>query len=421
MFAGVCVCVCVDVGALQRASLVFPTQTLVYCSHCGANLACSPPSLHQSTGTMGRSGAKAIVLGAAVLAAVHLKPAGFVPGPLRRHAAPAAAATTAATAATLFAPAAFADEIGDAAKKLGDVSYAFAKEVDWNNGIFLQAPGKLQPLEALKAIDKMIVMGAAADPKLLKAAADAHHKAISSISGPNGVTSRADWDAVNAALGRVIASVPKPMVMDVYNSVAAITDPKVPAYMKSLVNAADAEKAYAGFLDFKDVVEKNQVAAAGAAATLPSGDAISEAAKKLSEQSYPFLGEVNWLSDIYLKPIPGVSPEKWMKAIDKMIVMGSKADGNALRAAAEAHHQAISSIDTKGVTSLADYEAVNSALGHVVASVPKNVVMDVYNSFAALVDPAVPNNMFQSVNPLDAYAAAKAFYLFKDVVQASQV
>ena len=71
-------------------------------------------------------------------------------------------------------------------------------------------------MKALKAIDKMIEMGAAADPELLKKAADAHHKAIGSISGPNGVTSRADWDAVNAALGRVVASVPKQKVMDVY-------------------------------------------------------------------------------------------------------------------------------------------------------------------------------------------------------------
>ena len=164
----------------------------------------------------------------------------FVPGPLRQHAAPAVAAASAATA---FAPAAFADEIGDAAKKLGSASYQFAKEVDWNNGIYLQAPGKFQPLEALKAIDKMIVMGAQADPKLLKAAADAHHKAIGSISGSNGVTSAADWDGVNAALGRVIASVPESTVMDVYNSVSAITDSGVPAYLKSLVNGADADKA----------------------------------------------------------------------------------------------------------------------------------------------------------------------------------
>merc|ERR1712151_1487068 len=135
-----------------------------------------------------------------------------------------------------FAPAAFADEIGDAAKKLAAASYPFAKEVDWNNGVYLQAPGKFQPLEALKAIDKMIVMGAQADPKLLKAAADAHHKAVGSISGANGVTSKADWEAVNAAIGRIMASVPEATVMDVYNSVSSITDSSVPAYLKSLVN-----------------------------------------------------------------------------------------------------------------------------------------------------------------------------------------
>ena len=202
---------------------------------------------------MARSSWKVLSVAAALIALYNFcNSLSFVPGPLKKH-APVAAASA---AGMMMAPAAFADEIGDAAKKLGDASYDFAKEVDWNNGIFLQAPGKFQPLEALKAIDKMIDMGAAADPKLLKAAAEAHHKAIGSISGPNGVTSRADWDAVNAALGRVVASVPKAKVMDVYNAVKDITDPGVPAYMKSLVNGADAEKAYKGFLEFKDVVEK---------------------------------------------------------------------------------------------------------------------------------------------------------------------
>merc|ERR1712129_375193 len=100
----------------------------------------------------------------------------FLP-PMGRMMAPAAGV------AALGAAPAFADEIGDAAKKLAEASYPFAKGVDWNNGIYLQAPGAFKPLEAIKAIDKMIVMGAQADPKLLKAAADAHHKAIGSISG----------------------------------------------------------------------------------------------------------------------------------------------------------------------------------------------------------------------------------------------
>merc|ERR1712056_162272 len=330
---------------------------------------------------------------------------------------PAAAGVT---AATMFAPAAFADEIGDAAKKLAEASYPFVKEVDWNNGIYLQAPGAFKPLEAVKAIDKMIVMGAQADPKLLKAAADAHHKAIGSIGGANGVTSQADWEAVNAALGRVIASVPESTVMDVYNSVSSITDQKVPAYLKSLVNGADAEKAYAAFLTFKDVVKKNQVSSAGAPASAVSGDKIGEAAKKLSDASYPFLKEVDWTSDLFIKPLPGASASQALKAIDKAIVMGSAIDGNLLKAAAEAHHKAIGSINASGVTSAADYEAVNAALGRVVASVPASKVMDVYNAFAGLVNPAVPNKLFSSVNALDANAAAKAFYEFKDVVKAAQ-
>merc|ERR1739848_485969 len=175
----------------------------------------------------------------------------------------------------------FADEIGDAAKALAEASYPFAKEVDWNNGIYLQAPGAFKPLEAIKAIDKMIVLGAQADPKLLKAAADAHHKAIGSIGGTNGVTSKADWEAVNAALGRVFASVPESTVMDVYNSVSGITDSGVPAYLKSTVNGADADKAYSAFLEFKDVVKSQQVSSAAAPASAPSGDSIGAAAAKL--------------------------------------------------------------------------------------------------------------------------------------------
>merc|ERR1712064_118848 len=117
-------------------------------------------------------------------------------------------------------------------------------------------------------------------------------------------------------------------------SVSAITDSGVPAYMKSLVNGADAEKAYSAFLTFKDVVKKNQVSSPGPAATVPSGDSIGAAAKKLSDASYPFLQSVDWTSDIFIKPLPGTSPNKVLKALDKAFVMASAANGNALKAAA---------------------------------------------------------------------------------------
>merc|ERR1711935_795004 len=110
---------------------------------------------------------------------------------------------------------------------------------------------------------------------------------------------------------------PESTVMDVYNSVSSITDPGVPGYLKSLVNGADAEKAYAAFLQFKDVVKNNQVSSPG-------------------------------------------------------------------------------------------------------PSVPTSTVMDVYNAWAGILSPSVPNKLFSGVNPLEANAAAKAFYEFKDVVKAAQ-
>merc|ERR1712061_141911 len=132
------------------------------------------------------------------------------------------------------------------------------------------------------------------------------------------------------------------------------------------------------------------------------------------------MGEVDWTSDLYTKPLPGVTASQALKAVDKAIVMGSAMDGNLLKAAAEAHHKAITSIDAKGVTSAADFEAVSAALGRVIASVPTSKVMDVYNAFATVVNPSVPSKLFSTVNPLDATAAAKAFYEFKDVVKAAR-
>merc|ERR1712226_1226342 len=133
---------------------------------------------------------------------------------------------------------------------------------------------------------------------------------------------------------------------------------------------------YSAFLEFKDVVKSNQVSSASGGASAPSGDAISAAAKKLSDASYPFPKGIDWNSDLYIKPLPGVTTQK------------------ALKAGAKAHHKAIGSIDGSGVTSASDYEAVNNAVGHMVASVPTSKVMDVYNAWAGILSPSVPNKLF---------------------------
>merc|ERR1712187_597770 len=147
---------------------------------------------------------------------------------------------------------------------------------------------------------------------------------------------------------------------------------------------------------------------------------IGAAAGKLSSAAYPFLKDVDWTSDLSLKPLPGASPLQVLKAIDKALVMGSAMDGAALKEAAEAHHKAIGSIDAKLVTSQSDFEAINAGLGKAIASVPTSKVMDVYNAFGGIGGPVVPNYLFSSVSPADAQQAYAALLQFKDVVKAAQ-
>lgn len=368
-----------------------------------------------------RTSMKAVALGG--VAALCLYKGTFVPSPgASRTRVPVLPAVGAA--GVIGAAPAFADEIGDASAKLTEAAYPFFKEVDWFNYIYNTRPGSAASIDWLKAIDKMIVMGKDMDGKLLQQAALAHHKAIGTIDA-NGVMSKQALTDVNAAIGRLIASVPESETMDVYNAVKDLVPETVPAYLMSTVKEADAKAAYEGFLKFKDVVKAHPITAASETVTPKLSaaklDAINQAAAKLSSTSYNFLTQSDWLSDVYLKPLPGADPRDILKAVDKTIVMGASMDPKLLEEAAEAHHKAIGSVDAKGVTSAADYEAVNAAIGKIVASVPKSQVMDVYNAFAKIVSPAVQANMFNAVNGADAAASYKAFLDFKDVVKAAQV
>merc|ERR1712167_201760 len=155
-----------------------------------------------------------------------------------------------------------------------------------------------------------IDMGSQMDGKLLKAGAEAHASAISGLPA-SGVCSESQLTAITAAIGRMIASVPESKTMDVYNSVGALVDSNVPAYLMSTVKEADAKAAYAALVDFAGVVKANPITPSTPAA--PSYPSIGPAASKLSAAAYPFIKDVDWTSDLALKPIPGASPQAVMK------------------------------------------------------------------------------------------------------------
>ena len=69
-------------------------------------------------------------------------------------------------------------------------------------------------------------------------------------------TSLTDYEAVNAAMGHLIAPAGEAKTMDVYNSIAKFNLGKdIGPYMMSKVNAADAKAAYVAFLEFKNAVK----------------------------------------------------------------------------------------------------------------------------------------------------------------------
>merc|ERR1711874_627956 len=172
-------------------------------------------------------------------------------------------------------------------------------------------------------------------------------------------------------------------------------------------------------MGFTNVVKANPITSSNPSA--PSNPAIDAAAVKLSAAAYPLIKDIDWTDSLYSKPIPGKTPQEAIKAVDKMIVMGSKMDGASLKEAALAHAKAIQGMDAKGVLSQADLEAINTGLGKAIASVPTATVMDVYNEMAKLVGSSpVPNFLFSKVNPQDALAAYNGLLEFKDVVKAAQ-
>merc|ERR1712228_843676 len=251
--------------------------------------------------------------------------------------------------------------IDSAAAKLSAAAYPFIKDVDWTSDLFSKPIPGQSAQDVLKAVDKMIVMGAAMDGGALRDAAKAHAKAIEGMDA-KGVLSQADFEAINAAIGRMIASVPESTTMDVYNSVGALVDPKVPEYLMSTVKEQDAKAAYQALVEFTSVVKANPITPSSVSA--PSKPAIDSAAAKLSAAAYPFIKDVDWTSDLFSKPIPGQSAQDVLKAVDKMIV---------------------------------------------------------YNSMAKVIgNSPVPNKLYSTVNPQDAQAAYNALLEFKDVVKAAR-
>merc|ERR1711920_1106051 len=95
-------------------------------------------------------------------------------------------------------------------------------------------------------------------PMTLAPRSRAHpHKALGGMDSKL-VATQEDYTAVNAALGKVIASVPSSQVMDVYNSFSKLVSGSVPNKLFSTVNPLEAARAYDGLISFTNTVKAAQ-------------------------------------------------------------------------------------------------------------------------------------------------------------------
>merc|ERR1712087_146030 len=152
-----------------------------------------------------------------------------------------------------------ASSISAAAAELASSAYPFMKGVDWTDDLYQKPiPGK-SAQDVMKAVDKMIVMGAEMDWPSLQEAARAHVTAIERKDA-KGVLTQGDFESILAGLGKAISSVPESTVMGVYSAMGRIagSGSGVPDNLFQKQNPADAMAAYSSLMQFKDTVRAAQ-------------------------------------------------------------------------------------------------------------------------------------------------------------------
>merc|ERR1719414_1742310 len=178
-------------------------------------------------------------------------------------------------------------------------------------------------------------------------------------------------------------------------------------------------------MEFTKVVKANPITPTAPVTEISSDDAasIGAAAAELGKAAYPFMKGVNWMDDLYQKPVPGKSAQDVMPAIDAMIVLGTQMDQAALQEAAMAHVKAIENMDAKGILKQEDFDAIIAGTGKALAGAPESAVMNVYRTMSSLIGGnfgRVPTNLFSMQTAADAGAAYTAFLNFKEKVKDAQ-
>lgn len=354
------------------------------------------------------------------LAFVAYQSPAFVPAPggrVFRAAAPAVPAVLAA------APAAFADQIGDASSAFSEAAYPVAQKIDWGKSTtiakYIAESSAKDPKGVAKAVDALLESGLSMDPALVKAAVQAHEKALKSAAGAKGLmTSKADFAAVNEALARMIASADQEKFFKLLTAFPGNADLQMQLYKEN--NPAEAQAAYQAFEKLTQAVKASSTNGASPFSTAAvTGGKVGDAAAKFSDATYPLLSKIDWgntpIISSYIQTAAAKNPRGVADALAKTLAVGSSMDLKLVGAAVAAHDKAIdNAIDTPGlVATKADYAAVNDALARMIGSADPAKFKALLTAFPGNAD--LQMGLFAtSVTP----EAKAAFETFRELTQA---
>lgn len=183
----------------------------------------------------------------------------FVPaaGNNMRASMPVSPAAAGAAAATLLSvPAAYADNIDDAAKKFSERALPLFKKLDWSANPewakYLTAASYDGKALAV-ALDRVLLQAMSMNPELITKSVEAHSHAIKNV-GPDLVLQPEDMEAVSGSIARLIGSAGTGKSLAVYDSmVKAGVGGLAEEYYEKL--GPDAVQAWKAFFELQQAVK----------------------------------------------------------------------------------------------------------------------------------------------------------------------
>jgi len=133
---------------------------------------------------------------------------------------------------------------------------------------------------------------------------------------------------------------------------------------------------------------------------------VGVAAKKLADASYPLISSIDWAGTGVLDKYVVSTPAN-KAGISALLDAGLAMDPKLIQGATKAHLDALSAVDGKLVTPLANHEAVTVAIAKLIASAPPAKIKAVFD--------AVPNvqglntDWFATMSAPDAIKSYQAF------------